>query len=177
MNIALAEALGAPHDELSPLRDRADVLARKRPKSAKVAEGLLLRTEALIGKTRAQWPEPRPGASTELVETAAVTGFEADRTGNGVVVRSKRFFTSAGRVSAATVKRFHGLLAAFPHGPVACQVAVPAPQSPVWSKRVAQLVAQLRRMENPGRVSTSMVATRSLGAGEVQCTFVAYREP
>ena len=31
---------------------------------------------------RAQWPEPRPGASTELVETALVTGFAADRVGN-----------------------------------------------------------------------------------------------
>ncbi len=177
LNLALAEALGAPYDALSALRDRADVLARRRPSSAKIAEDLLLKTEALLGETRAQWPEPLPGASTELVETAAVTGFEADRMGTGVVVRSARFFTSRGQVSAATVKRFHGLLAAFPHGPVACQVAVPEPQSRVWSRRVAQLVEHLRRMDGPARVSTSMVLTRSLGAGSVQCTFAAYRAP
>lgn len=177
LNLALAEALGAPHEKLSALRDRADVLARRRPRSADTAENLLLQTEALIGETRAQWPEPLPGASTELVETARVTGFEADRTGTGVVVRSQRFFTSGGHVSAATVKRFLGLVAAFPHGPVACQVAVPEPQSRVWARRVAQLVERLRRTDDPSRVSTSIVATRSLGAGAVQCTFLAYRQP
>jgi len=137
----------------------------------------LSKSEALIGEMRAQWPEPRPGASTELVETALVTGFAADRTGIGAVIRSDRFFTSGGQVSSATVKRFHGLLAAFPHGPVACQVAVPELRSRVWARRVAQLVERLRRMDDPGRVSTSMVVTRSLPAGAVQCTFVAYREP
>ncbi len=177
LNLALAEALGAPYDELSTLRDRADVLARRRPTSASAAEKLLLQTEALIGATRAQWPEPLPGASTELVETAAVTGFEADRMGTGVVVRSRAFFRSGGEVSAATVRRFHGLLAAFPHGPVACQVAVPELESRVWARRVAQLVERLRRMDDPTRVSTSMVATRSLAPGAVQCTFLAYREP
>lgn len=177
LNLALAEAFGAVDDQLVPLRQRADVLGRKRPASAKAAEALLLKSEALIGAMRAQWPEPRPGASTELVETALVTGFAADRTGSGVVIRSERFFTSGGPVSSATVKRFHGLLAAFPHGPVACQVAVPELRRRVWARRVAQLVQKLRRMEEPGRVSTSMVVTQSLSAGAVQCTFAAYREP
>jgi len=175
LNLALAEALGADDEQLRPLRERADAIARRRPHSAKAAEGLLLNTEALIGQMRAEWPEPRPGASTELVETALVTGFAADRVGNGVVIRSERFFTSGGHVSSATVKRFHGLLAAFPHGPVACQVAVPELRSRVWARRVALLVERLRRMDDPGRVSTGMVVTRSLSAGAVQCTFAAYR--
>jgi len=131
----------------------------------------------LIGEMRAQWPEPRPGASTELVETALVTGFAADRTNSGVVIGSERFFTSGGQVSSATVKRFHGLLAAFPHGPAACQVAVPELRSRVWARRVALLVERLQRMDDPGRVSTSMIVTQSLPAGAVRCTFIAYREP
>lgn len=177
LNLALAEALGATDEQLMPLRERVDVIARRRPASAKAAEALLLKTEALIGEMRAQWPEPRPGASTELVETALVTGFAADRTGSGVLIRSERFFTSGGQVSSATVKRFQGLLAAFPHGPVACQVAVPELRNRVWARRVAQLIERLRRMDDPSRVSTSMVVTQSLRAGAVQCTFAAYREP
>ena len=175
LNLALAEALGASDAQLSPLRDRTEVIARKRPQSAKAAESLLLKTEALIGEMRAQWPEPRAGSSTELIETAMVTGFAADRLGNGVLIRSERFFTSNGQVSNATVKRFHGLLAAFPHGPVACQVAVPELRSRVWARRVALLVERLRQMDDPGRVSTGMVVTQSLRAGAVQCTFAAYR--
>jgi len=177
LNLALAEALGATDAQLRPLRERADSIARKRPDSAKVAESLLLRSEAVIGQTRAQWPEPRPGASTELVETARVTGFAADRLAGAVLVRSERFFSSNGQVSVATVRRFLGLLEAFPHGPVACQVAVPELNSRVWARRVAQLVERLRRMDDPARVSTSMVVTESLGAGTVQCAFAAYREP
>jgi hypothetical protein len=177
LNLALAEALGAAAEQLSPLHERADVVARRRPASAKAAQALLSKTETLLGQMRAQWPEPRPGTSTELVETAWVTGFAADRTGSGVVIRSERFFTSGGQVSPATVKRFHGLLAAFPHGPVACQVAVPELRSRVWAHRAAQLVERLRHMDDPGRVSTSMVVTQSLSAGTVQCTLAAYREP
>ena len=177
LNLALAEALGASEAQLRSLRQRADAMARNRPKSAQVAEALLLDTEALIGDMRAKWPSPRPGASTELVETARATGFSADRTGTGVVVRSARFFTADGQVSPATVKRFAGLLAAFPHGPVACQVAVPELQSRAWSQRVARLIDRFQRIDDPTRLSTSMVATESLGAGSVQCTFAAYRGP
>jgi hypothetical protein len=175
LNLALAEALGATGVQLSPLRTRAEGIARKRPQFARAAEALLLDTEGLIGRMRAEWSEPRPGASTELVETAWVIGFAADRVGDGVLIRSERFFTSNGNVSSATVKRFHGLLAAFPHGPVACQVAVPELRSRVWARRVAVLVERLRRMDDPGRVSTGMVVTKSLSAGAVQCTFAAYR--
>jgi hypothetical protein len=177
LNLALAEALGAPERELGALHARVDSLVRKRPKSAAPTEALLLDSEALLGEVRAQWPSPRPGASTELVETAWATGFAADRNGRGVVVRSERFFDASGRVSSPTVKRFHGLLAAFPHGPVACQVAVPGLQSRVWSRRVAKLVERLRTVDEASRVSTSMVETQSLSAGAVQCTFAAYREP
>jgi hypothetical protein len=152
-------------------------MARGRPTSAKAAESLLLDSEALLGKMRFQWPEPRPGASIELVETAQLTGFAADRTSNGVVVRSERFFDTDGRLSDAAVTRFQGLLAAFPHGPVACQVAVPEVQSRAWSRRVATLVDRLRRIDEPSRVSTSMVETESIRAGTVQCTFAAYRQP
>jgi len=177
LNLALAEALGATEQDLRTLRERTELFARTRPESARRAEDLLLKSEALIGKMRAEWPEPQPGASTELVDTARVTGFSADRLGNAVVVRSERFFTSGGQVSNATMKRFFGLLAAYPHGPVACQVAVPELRSRVWAQRVARLVERIRRSEDPGRVSTSMVATESLRAGTVQCTFAAYREP
>lgn len=177
LNLALAEALGGSEQQLRSLHARVDAMARARPKSAKAAETLLLDTEALIGEMRAQWPSPRPGASTELVETARLIGFAADRSGTGVVVRSERFFTSGGQVSAATLKRFGGLLAAFPHGPVACQVAVPELQSRVWSRRVAALIDRLESTDDPARVSTSMIATASLGAGAVQCTFAAYRGP
>ena len=177
LNLALAEALGANEKQLRTLHARVETMNRTRPKSAKAVEALLLDTETLIGEMRARWPSPRPGASTELMETARLTGFVADRTGTGVVVRSERFFTSGGQVSNATVKRFAGLLGAFPHGPVACQVAVPELESRVWSRRVASLINQLQRIEDPMRVSTSMIATDSLRAGAVQCTFAAYREP
>ncbi len=175
LNLALAEALGASEELLQPLRDRTDLIARRRPHLAKPAEALLQQSDALIGKMRAQWPEPRPGASTELVETALVTGFSADRIAGGVLIRSERFFMNSGQVSSATVRRFHGLLAAFPHGPVVCQVAVPELRGRVWARRVALLVERLRRMDDPGRVSTGMVVTQSMSAGAVQCTFAAYR--
>jgi hypothetical protein len=177
LNLALAESLGASETQLRSLYARVDTMARTRPRSAKPAEALLLDSEALIGELRSKWPSPRPGTSTELVETARATGFAADRAGTGVVVRSERFFTSGGQVSAATVKRFSGLLAAFPHGPVACQVAVPEPQSGVWSRRVAELIDRLQRVDDPARVSVSMIAADSLGAGDVQCTFAAYLAP
>jgi len=177
VNLALAEALGATDERLEPLRKRARVIARTRPPSVKAAEALLFKTDALIGKMRAQWPEPRPGASTELVETALAMGFAADRMSSGVLIRSERFFTSGGQVSSRTVKRFHTLLGAFPHGPVACQVAVPELRSRTWARRIAKLVQQLRKMQDPTRVSTGMVVTDSLPAGAVQCTFAAYREP
>jgi hypothetical protein len=177
LNLALAEALGATDAQLRPLQKRTDAMALKRPTSSKAAASLLRESEALLGKMRRQWPEPRPGASIELVETAQLTGFSADRTDNGVLVRSERFYDAEGRLSNATVTRFTGLLAAFPHGPVACQVAVPEVQSRAWSRRVAALVDRLRRVEDPSRVSTSMVETESIRAGTVQCTFVAYRQP
>lgn len=177
LNLALAEALGAADEQLLPLLQRVDLIARKRSESAKVAESLLSNSEELLGKIRGQWPEPRPGASAELVGTALTKGFAADRLASGVLIRSDGFFTSGGEVSNATVKRFHGLLAGFPHGPVACQVSVPEAQSRQWAKRVALLVERMRRMDDSGRVSTSMVETQSLGAGVVQCTFAAYREP
>jgi PAS domain-containing protein len=177
LNLALAEALGATGEQLLPLRERADFIARKRPKSARTAESFLRDSEILIGQMRADWPEPRPGASTALVETASVTGFAADRLGSAVLIRSERFFGSNGQLSNATVRRFIGLLQAFPHGPVACQVAVPELSSRVWARRVAQLVERFGRIEDPERVSTSMVETKSLAAGTVQCTFAAYREP
>ena len=177
LNLALAEALGATDEQLLPLRKRADFVASKRPDAARVAESLLLESEILIGQTRADWPEPRPGASTALVQTASVTGFAADRLGSAVLIRSERFFNSKGQVSSATVRRFIGLLESFPHGPVACQVAVPELGNRVWARRVAQLVERFGRMDDPGRVSTSMVATESLADGTVQCTFAAYREP
>jgi hypothetical protein len=177
LNVALAEALGATDAQLGPLRDRTEAIARRRPKSAQAAERLLLDSEALIGAMRAKWPSPRPGASTELVETAKVTGFEADRGGTGVVIRSERFFGSSGQLSQATVKRFAGLLSAFPHGPVACQVSVPEARSGVWARRAAQLVQALERVDGEGRVSASTIETESLRAGAVQCTFAAYREP
>jgi PAS domain-containing protein len=177
MNLALAEALGATDEQLLPLRERADFIARQRPNAARIAEALLLESETLIGQTRADWPEPRPGASTALVQTASVTGFSADRLGSAVLIRSGRFFTSKGQVSSATLKRFIGLLEAFPHGPVACQVAVPELSSRVWARRVAQLVERFGRSEDPKRVSTSMVVAESLAPGTVQCTFAAYRNP
>lgn len=177
LNLALAAALGANDEQLLPLRERADFIARRRPDSASVAESLLLESEILIGQMRADWPEPRPGASTELVQTASVTGFDADRLGSAVLIRSQRFFNAKGQVSSATVRRFFGLLEAFPHGPVACQVAVPELSSRLWARRVAALVERFGRMEEPGRISTSMVATESLAEGTVQCTFAAYRDP
>lgn len=177
LNLALAEALGATEDELQPLDARVNLIKRQHPGSARRAEALLLETEALIGGMRAQWPEPLPGAAAELIDTALVIGFAADRTNAGVIVRSERFFTSSGQVSSATVRRFHGLLEAFPHGPVACQVAVPEARGRVWARRVAALVERLGRMNDPGRVSTGMVLTRALGVGTVQCTFPAYARP
>ncbi|MDH3200338.1 MAG: hypothetical protein OEM15_05535 [Myxococcales bacterium] len=177
LNLALAEALGAEESELDPLEGRAESIEGQYPRSAKRAETLLLETEALIGDMRARWPEPLPGAAAELIQTALITGFSADRTNTGVIVRSERFFKASGQVSSATVKRFHGLLQAFPHGPVACQVAVPELRSRVWARRVASLVERFGRMDDPGRVSTGMVVTGALGAGTVQCTFAAYRGP
>ena len=177
LNVALAEALGATDRQLGPLRDRAEAIARRQPKSPRAAESLLLDSEALLGRMRAQWPSPRPGASTELVETARVTGFAADRAETGVVVRSERFFGSGGQVSAATVKRFGGLLSAFPHGPVACQLSVPEARGDAWARRIAQLRQAFERVDDAGRLSVAMIETESLRAGAVQCTFAAYRAP
>lgn len=177
MNLALAEALGATESQLRPLQNRTESMARSRPPSSKAAEVLLLDSEVLLGKMRLRWPAPRPGASIELVETARLTGFSADRDSSGVVVRSERVFTSNGRLSEATITRFQALLAAFPHGPVVCQVAVPGVQSRSWSRRVAALVDRLRRIDDPARVSTSMIETESIRAGIMHCTFAAYRKP
>ena len=176
LNLALAEALGAPDEDLSRLRDRAEAMARRQAGSASSAEALLRDTEALLGKTRANWPKPPPGASIDLVETASTSGFSADRTPMGVVVRSKRFFRSDGSVSTDAVNRFGGLLTAFPHGPVSCQVAVPS-QSRLWGGRVAKLADRLARTHKDRQIYTSLVMTNSLDAGTVQCTFAAYREP
>jgi len=177
LNLALAEALGSSEEQLAPLLERANRMAEKPTESAPAAEALLSDSEALLGEIRGRWPEPGPGESSELVQTAQTKGFSADRSANGVVVRSSRFFTPAGQVSNATVQRFEDLLAGFPHGPVACQVSVPELQSRDWARRVALLVERLRRIDDPGRVSTGMVATQSLGAGVVQCMFAAYRAP
>lgn len=177
LNIALAEALGATDAQLGPLRSRVDAMARVNPKSADPVEALLLDSEALIGGLRAQWPSPRPGASTELVETAFVMGFAADRTTSGVVVRSTRFFTTGGQVSSAAVKRFSGLVDGFPHGPVACQVAIPTTQRTTWLRRATQLIDRFERIDDGSRVSTSTVETNVFGPGTVQCTFAAYRDP
>jgi hypothetical protein len=177
MNLALARALGAPEAAVRALDDRADMISARFPTAAPRAESLLLETEALIGDMRAQWPEPLPGASADLVDTAAVMGFAADRGSVGVLVRSDAFFTSSGQISAKTVERFHALVAAFPHGPIACQVAVPEGRRAAWSRRVASLVERFAQMEEPGRVSTGMIATSALEAGTVQCTFAAYRGP
>jgi hypothetical protein len=176
-NLTLAEALGAPDARLLSLRARVETIAEKRSESARSVEALLLGSEELLGEIRADWPAPRPGSSTELVESAVVLGFVADRAGTGVVIRSDRFFSSSGRVSDATVKRFHGLVAAFPHGPVACQVAVPELGDDAGARRAALLVARLRSMDDPARVSASMVTTDLLSPGAVQCTFAAYTEP
>jgi hypothetical protein len=177
LNLALAEALGARDGDLSPLRDRAEALARRGAGSARAAEALLRQSEALVGKMRASWPKPPPGASIDLVETASSYGFSADRSAMGVVVRSRRFFGPEGKLSSATLKRFAYLLAGFPHGPVACQVAVPNEQSRAWEARVARLAQAFARGDASGRVSTSVVVTHSLEAGTVQCTFAAYQAP
>ena len=94
-----------------------------------------------------------------------------------MVVRSKRFFRADGGISSDTLNRFGGLVASFPHGPVSCQVAVPNDQSRVWGGRVARLADRLARTHADRRISTSMVVTKSLEAGTVQCTFAAYRAP
>lgn len=177
LNLALAEALGASDRDLSPLRDRVEAMARRGAASASAAEALLRRSETLVGAMRASWPKPPPGASIDLVETASTYGFSADRTPMGVVVRSRRFFGVAGEVAAPMLESFADLLAGFPHGPVACQVAVPNEPNRMWEGRVAHLAEAFARSDPSGRVSTSMVATKSLQAGTVQCTFVAYREP
>lgn len=177
LDLALADALGASDRDLSPLRDQAEAMARRGSVSASEAESLVRRSEMLVGRMRARWPKPPPGASIDLVETASTYGFSADRTSMGVVVRSRRFFDAAGRVSGPTLGSFGDLLAGFPHGPVACQVAVPSDPNPVWEGRVAHLAEGFARRDGSGRVSTSIVATKSLGAGTVQCTFAAYLEP
>lgn len=174
LNLALGRALGASEAEVAVLEQRATEIETRRPESADVAEALLLDTEALIGSMRDQWPDPLPGASTELVQTALVTGFTADRTPTGVIVRSERFFGASGQVSAATVRRFEGLLAAFPHGPVACQVSVGMSRSTAWTRRAAALIDRLERTEASSRVSTAIVPTEALSPGVVQCTFAAY---
>ncbi len=177
LNLALAEALGATEAQLDPLRGRADAMARAHPKSGKPAEALLLDSETLIGEQRARWPSPRPGASTELVDTAFVMGFGADRTPAGVVVRSGRFFSTNGQVSSAALKRFSALLTGFPHGPVACQVAVPTTRNAAWSRRATQLADRFEQIDDASRLSTLAIETDALGPGTVQCTFAAYRDP
>ncbi|MGB5812826.1 MAG: hypothetical protein WBG86_19990, partial [Polyangiales bacterium] len=119
-------------------------------------------------------PAPLPGADRDLVDTALALGFAADRTPVGVTVRSERFFASSGNLSSATSQRFLGLMSAFPHGPVACQVAVPARSNRQWAPRVANLVERFARAEDASRVSTGMVVTDALPPGTVQCAFAAY---
>lgn len=177
LNLALADAFGAPEQEVGRLRDRAEALARQGEESGRSAEALLRQTEDLIGRTRAHFPVPRPGATIELVQSASASGFSADHSATGVIVRSQEFFGADGNVSRAKLKRFSALLAAFPHGPVGCQVAVPNDHSRVWERRVAQLAAGFGRIDTKRRVSTSMFVTQSLDAGTVQCTFAAYQDP
>lgn len=177
LNLALAEAIGATDAQLLPLRERVELITRKKVVPAEMAEELLSNSEELIGEIQAQWPEPGPGAATELVETAMVKGFAADRLPTGVLIRSDRFFTSAGQVSNATVKRFQELVSGFPHGPIACQVSVPERQSPDWARRTARLIERLRRVDDRRRIAISMAVVKSLSIGVVQCTFAAYREP
>jgi len=174
LNIALAEALGAAEEPIAALLARADRMAQERSESAKSAQALLSSTEELMGQMRSRWPQPLAGAAAELVETASIKGFAADRSPSGVTIRSNRFFTSAGHVSTTAAERFHDLLRAFPHGPVACQVSVPGLESREWARRVAVLIDRMRRMGDAGRVSTSMVVTEALGTGVVQCTFAVY---
>jgi hypothetical protein len=177
LNLALAEALGATDADLGPLRDRAEAVARGDAGAASQAEALLRQSEILLGKMRSNWPEPPPGASIDLVETATASGFSADRTAAGVVVRSTRFFRPDGRISSDALSAFAALRIGFPHGPVGCQVAVPTDPSPAWGARVERLAERLAQIEGGGRVSTSMVVTQSLRAGTVQCTFAAYGQP
>ena len=115
--LAVARAFGAPEAELNALEQERAELQRSSRKSARAAEALLAEASALVGRMRATAASPGPGASTELVQTAQISGFEADQDATGTVVRSDRFVSASGNVSTDKLGRMRALLEAFPHGP------------------------------------------------------------
>ncbi len=172
--LAVAEAFGAPAEELGALRRERVALERSANKSARAAEALLAETSALVGRMRAMAPQPASGASTELLDAALVAGFEADQDEAGTVVRSDRIVSEAGTLSMRDVERMGALLDAFPHGPVLCQLIPPARTASV--ARRERTVAKLSEALCGSRDWVSLDASPAAGTdpGTVQCRFPAY---
>lgn len=173
--LAVAEAFGAPADELRPLRQESVALERASRKSARAVEALLAETSALVGRMRAEAPQPAPGASTELVDAALAAGFSADQDGSGTVVRSERMVSGSGLLSTRNLAHMQSLLDAFPHGPVLCELQISARTSSArWDKAAAQLSRAFSEAGNPGRVSFTTASVPGLDPGTLQCRFSAY---
>lgn len=172
--LALARALGAPSREVEQLQREAAALDDSPWKSAAAADRLLSRASALVGETRKATALPRPGAAPELVEAAEVSGFSANQTRSGVIVRSDAFFRPDGAISMRPVQRMRTLVDSFPHGPVVCQIVVPNPESRAWSRRSQKLAEVLTITEDAARVSAQPIPSSALPPGTTQCTFVGY---
>lgn len=169
--LAVAAAFGAPAEELSALQRERAALEGSANKPARAAEALLAETSALVGRMRATAPQPAPGASTELLDAALVAGFEADQDAAGTVLRSDRIVSASGTLSTQHLERMRALLDAFPHGPVLCQLAAPAP-SARWEKAVAKLSNALSQSRDGVSVDASPLG--GTATGTLQCRFPAY---
>lgn len=172
--LALARALGAPSREVERLEREAEALDNSPWKSAAAADRLLSEASVLVGEARKATALPRPGAAAELVESAEASGFSADQTRSGVIVRSDAFFRSDGAISMRRVQSMKTLVGSFPHGAVVCQIVVPNQESRAWSRRSQKLAELLTVTEDAARVSVRSIASSALPPGTTQCTFVGY---
>lgn len=174
LDLAAAEALGAPADKLRTLAARRDELATTTPVRLGEIEHLINQVSALLGQVRSAALQPTFGMTAALMRSAAERGFRVDRLQRGVVVTVERLFSANGRLNTFRVRRLSDLLLAFPHGAVQCGLLVRT-VTPSWVHRARLLDNQLRRSGVPeGRVIIEPVPADSAAAVPARCTFVAY---
>ncbi len=172
LDLAAAEALGAPADRLAPLWRRADTLASTRNIRLSEIERLNGEVYSLLGELRAS-AQPSFAMTASLMRAAEARGFTADRLQRGVVVTADSLFATSGRVNGFRARRLSELMQAFPHGPVQCSVLTD--QSAVWKRRANSLRNYLRKSGvSPSRLSVESIPADAKTPPPTRCTFIAY---